>query len=294
MAVAATASDSVRNMVFSFVLNCRIQGRGENACKQVRKGYDPETPVADTGIHSLLCRITRMPGRGGDRQQKKNQLQRAVTAMRPNHERPREHDEPHSDSTSIRVQRWLDRLHAGDLIARDELIRSACRRLEWMSRKALKNFPGVHRWEDTSDVRQNAMVRLAHALNKHVPSSARDFFALAGALIRRELIDLLRHYYGPLGHGAHHDSDLRGNTAPSGPPVVASEDVPRLATWTAFHECIERLEPIQREVFSLKWYHGLEMKEAAHVLGLSERTVKLHWREARLKLRAEFTGELLE
>ena len=41
------------------------------------------------------------------------------------------------------------------------------------------------------------------------PLSVRDFFRLAAALIRRELIDLARRYSGPMGLGA--------NTAGPGP-----------------------------------------------------------------------------
>jgi RNA polymerase sigma factor (sigma-70 family) len=209
----------------------------------------------------------------------------------PHHEYPAEAS---SEGTSIRVRHWLERLHAGDEKARDELIQSACGRLEWMVRKALRRFPGVHRWEDTSDVRQNAAVRLSQTLKTQVPASARDFFALAATLIRRELIDLLRHYYGPLGHGAHHDSHPPGSHPSAELPAADAEQGPKLAQWTAFHECIDRLEPSEREVFSLRWYHGLEIKEVAHLLGVSDRTVKRYWREARIKLRAEFTGELLE
>lgn len=206
-----------------------------------------------------------------------------------------------SESTPARVQRWLDRLRAKDAAAADELIAATCHRLELMARKALKGFPGVRRWEQTPDVLQNALLRLHRALKARAaadraPATAREFFALAAGLIRRELIDLLRHYYGPLGHGAHYDSERRGpdgTPLPAAPPDLSREPA-RLARWTQFHECVDRLGPEEHEVFALVWYQGLTLKEVAQVLDVSERTVKRRWREARLKLRAAFAGDLME
>src|SRR5262245_31807408 len=93
---------------------------------------------------------------------------------------------------------WLDRMRAGDLAARDELLRSLCGRLEQLAHKMLRRFPGVARWEQTGDVLQNALVRLFRALGQVRPASMRDFFGLASEQMRRELLDLARHYQGPL------------------------------------------------------------------------------------------------
>ena len=47
------------------------------------------------------------------------------------------------------------------------------------------------------------------ALNDVKPALLRDFYRLAAVQVRRELIDLARHYYGPQGHGAHHASAVQ-------------------------------------------------------------------------------------
>src|SRR5438309_1494875 len=99
--------------------------------------------------------------------------------------------------SSIEIQGCLDRLRAGDAAARDELLRRACGRLELLTRRMLRGFPGVHRWEQTDDVLQNALVRLLRALKEIQPATTRDFLALSTKQIRRELIDLARHYFGP-------------------------------------------------------------------------------------------------
>src|SRR5262245_31845225 len=102
------------------------------------------------------------------------------------------------------LQIHIERLHAGDQSARAELIGQACERLRLLTRRLFKEFGRVRRWEDTDDVLQNALLRLWKALEHVAPRSSREFYGLASLEIRRELIDLARQYYGPLGEGANH------------------------------------------------------------------------------------------
>src|SRR5262245_53991081 len=108
-----------------------------------------------------------------------------------------------SASTTL-LQGYLERMGTGDVAARDELFRQVGGRLERLTRKMLKGFPGVQRWAQTDDVLQNALVRLLRALQDVHPVTVREFFALTAEQVRRELLDLARHYYGPQGRGAHH------------------------------------------------------------------------------------------
>jgi RNA polymerase sigma factor (sigma-70 family) len=88
----------------------------------------------------------------------------------------------------------VDRLQAGDEGARDDLLRYTQNRLTRLARKMLKGYPVVHRWEETDDVLQDACLRLLKALEVVKPTDCRGFFNLAATQIRRELIDLARHY----------------------------------------------------------------------------------------------------
>src|SRR5688500_2621094 len=108
--------------------------------------------------------------------------------------------------TTAYVQLCLDRLKGGDAAARDDLIRTAADRMLLLTRQMLRRYQGVARWEATDDVCQNAMIRMCRALEQIVPPAPLDFFKLASTQIRRELIDLARHYHGPQGHGANHAS----------------------------------------------------------------------------------------
>lgn len=191
---------------------------------------------------------------------------------------------------TLRIQGWIDRLQAGDESARKELINCACERLTRLTRKMLKSYPGVRRWAQTDDVAQSAAMRLYRTLSEVTPSSTVDFYRLAALNIRRELLDLAKHYYGPRGLGAKHatvahknkgsskNSDgLSGNPDPT-------EDAPRLAAWSEFHEYVDKLPDDEREVFDLLWYQGLTQAEAAAILKVTERTIKRRWQSARLKL----------
>ncbi len=194
-----------------------------------------------------------------------------------------------SEPTTLVLQRCLDQLKQGDAAARAELLAHAQGRLERLVGKMLHGFPGVKRWVQDQDVLQNANVRLWQALQTRTPASVRDFFGLAAGLVRRELIDLLRHYFGPQGFGANHASHP---SAADDAGALSGADSVRLQAWTRFHEAVEALPAAEREVFGLLWYHQIQQNEAASILGVEERTVRRWWRSARLLLHETLQGEV--
>jgi RNA polymerase sigma factor (sigma-70 family) len=200
-------------------------------------------------------------------------------------------------SQTQQIQGLLERLQAGDESARKELINSACERLTRLTRKMLRSYERVKRWEQTDDVFQNAAMRLYRTLGEVKPATAAEFFRLAALNIRRELLDLAKHYYGPQGPGARHASGGVGQeSAGSGPaaggPADNSGEPSRLAAWTEFHAQVEGLPEEEREIFELLWYQGLPQAEAAALLGVSGRTVKRRWQSARLLLYEALGDEL--
>src|SRR5208282_1966466 len=138
------------------------------------------------------------------------------------------------------LQAWLQRMRQGDSSALNELIQHTCGRLEKLTRKMLQGYPGVQRWAQTDDVLQSALVRLCRALEQVQPASMREFFALAATQVRRELIDLARHYYGPEGQGAHHASRGGGPLSESLPYEKSdlTHEPSALADWCEFHQQI--------------------------------------------------------
>jgi RNA polymerase sigma factor (sigma-70 family) len=203
-----------------------------------------------------------------------------------------------ADSSHPDLEVLLARANAGDAAAREQLIDHSRVRLLRLTHKLLQGFPGVRRWEDTDDVLQNALMRLLRALRSVSPPTVADYFRLATRQLRRELIDLARHYYGPEGLGANYASQAPGSGSEDrrGPvddkaDSSSSNEPGRLAAWTQFHERVAALPEPEREVFELLWYHGLTQAEVGVVLNVSVPTVKRRWLAARLELQDAMRGE---
>ncbi|MBI2808294.1 MAG: sigma-70 family RNA polymerase sigma factor [Planctomycetes bacterium] len=188
------------------------------------------------------------------------------------------------------VNELLPRAVAGDEAAVDALLRHSSERLTILTRHMLGDFQRVRRWAQTDDVMQSALVRLLGALRSVKPATPRDFFALAALQIRRELLDLARHYYGPEGMGAHHESHADGSQAPPD-PADARHEPGSLAQWTELHEQIGALPDEEREVVGLLFYQGLPQNEAAEMLGISLRTLQRRWHDALCKLHRVWNRE---
>lgn len=194
------------------------------------------------------------------------------------------------------TNRLLDLLRTDDPKARNRLIGHADERLRLLTRKMLREFPGVKRWEQTDDVLQAALLRLCKALSEVKPESPRHFWNLAAQHIRWELLDLARRHFGPRGIGVNHHTDgddkaregrngiLDNLPARTGEPTSPEE-------WAQLLEEVEKLPEQEREVFGLLWEDDLTQEEAAAVLKVSLKTVKRRWQLARLKLRRRLDGE---
>jgi RNA polymerase sigma factor (sigma-70 family) len=97
--------------------------------------------------------------------------------------------------------------------------------------------------------------------------------------VRRELIDLARHYRSSKGLrdlASHGDSILR--------EVEATSDDDNLQRWHDFHEAVQRLPAEEREVVGLMFYHGWTQARIAELFCTSERTIRRRWQSACLKL----------
>src|SRR5881227_1973174 len=168
----------------------------------------------------------------------------------------------------------LERMRGGDARARDELLGHVCDRLRRLTRKMLRGFANVKRFAETDDVLQNSLMRLLRSLETVQPQDMRQFFGLATVQIRRELIDLARHYYGPLGLGAHHASRAGDDSAAPPPePADSSHEPAELLSWCEFHQRIQALPADERELVDLLYYQGLPQAEAAAVLEVAVRTL---------------------
>ena len=200
---------------------------------------------------------------------------------------------PSADTTA--VERLIDLTRTGDPAARRALAGQACDRLRTLTRTMLRtDFARVRRWEETDDVYQNAVLRLHRALVEVTPESASHFYRLAALQIRRELLSLVEHYYGPQGTGANHHTDgppAEGHCDALTAAPAACDGPETVAEWTDFHAAVGQLPEVEREVFDLVWYQGLSQDQVAAVLTVSVKTVKRRWQGAKLRLHQRLGGE---
>jgi RNA polymerase sigma-70 factor (ECF subfamily) len=198
-----------------------------------------------------------------------------------------------SKSSQSMTQELLGRVGAGDEAAVNVLLQRSCDRLTQLTRHMLGGYQRVKRWADTDDVLQNALLRLVSALRDVKPQTPRDFLALATLQIRRELIDLSRHFYGAEGIGAHHDSAAVEQAQRPGARDLADErhEPSTLAQWRELHQQIDTLPEEEREIVGLLFYQGLSQAEAAELLNVSVRTVQRRWHVALCKLYRVWNGE---
>ncbi len=190
---------------------------------------------------------------------------------------------PDSSFNTFQLHNYLDRMRAGDVAAADELLRTVGTRLERLAHQMLRGFPNVKRWAETDDVVQCAVVRLLHTLRALRPETTRDFINLAATHIRRELLDLARHFRNRCAPAGGSEPEL-----PDGNGTAESD----LEMWAAFHEQVESLPSEEREVVALTFYHGWTQPQIAELFKVDERTVRRRWRSACARLSERLGGRL--
>jgi RNA polymerase sigma factor (sigma-70 family) len=188
-----------------------------------------------------------------------------------------------SSGSDTELQRLID-LGPEDAAAREALLAHAGDRLLRLTRKMFHGHPALRRWEQTDDVFQNALIRLHRALAEVKVESVRHFFNLAAVQVRRELLDLAKHHFGPEGGGANHHTDGQPADDEGGALHAEPQEPENLEEWSEFHARVKNLPEEELEVVNLLFYDGLTQEEAAKVLGISFRTLKRRWHSVRLKL----------
>jgi RNA polymerase sigma factor (sigma-70 family) len=203
------------------------------------------------------------------------------------------------DSTAV-LQRQLERAVTGDAEARQRLLELTRDRLMRHARHFLHGrYARLEPFAQTDDVVQQLYVKILRNQDrfwvkgggKPIRTLA-EFFDHTSAWMRDVLCDLLRSAYGrddsrpavlPLDHGPS-DTALRHALWSS------TLEPEKLRRWTEFHEAAARLPDDLREVFDLLWYQELPQTEAAALLGIAVRTVKLRWMKARLQVQQALGG----
>ncbi|MDW8244771.1 MAG: sigma-70 family RNA polymerase sigma factor [Thermogemmata sp.] len=195
------------------------------------------------------------------------------------------------------IELFLERAQAGDRVAEDRLFEWVCQRLHAIAARMYRLPHGA--LFSSSDAVQNACFRLLKLLRQEPDmfQSLSHFLAVAGHHLRWSALELLR-----LPSALHLESLIPANGDSATTPdayylALATHTSPeQLEAWQKFHECIDQpgvLEPEERQVITLRWYHALDQSEIARLMSVSERTVKRYWHNAKEKLRRYVDFEAL-
>lgn len=187
-------------------------------------------------------------------------------------------------STTLFLQKCLQRLHVGESTVREELLRYARGRLKLLAERMFVRFLMLGNLEEADDLLQESMLRLWKSLAEVRPTTVSGFMGLAALQMRRSLRDLARKHFGRRSELKSHQRNLRlGSTIGQGVTVIDdvrnSPDV--MLSWSEFHEAADRLPQPERTCFDLMYYHGLPQNEVAELMNVSIRQVARYWQSAR-------------
>lgn len=175
------------------------------------------------------------------------------------------------------VQRWLDRHRAGEKPALNDLCSLCEERVRQLVRPQLRKFPLVVQETQTTDVANEALLRLLAALDKNVtPPSTLDLERFLAAKIRYVLLDMNK----TIQKRRSRVAALGDEPVPAPGDEADLVDVDRMV---AFHEYVEALPPDEQALFDVFYYQGKSKTAAARVLGLPATTAHAHWVRARYR-----------
>jgi RNA polymerase sigma factor (TIGR02999 family) len=159
----------------------------------------------------------------------------------------------------------------------DALFDLAYRELRQLARARLRSG-GRDTLLDTTSLVHETYLRLAKGSAMQFPDRPR-FLAYAGRAMRSIIIDLVRQRLTDRrGGDAFH---VTFSTRLADGATAGADEILRL------HEALEALEAIDRrmaQVVELRYFGGLSQDEVAEALGVTDRTVRRDWEQARLFL----------
>ena len=173
-------------------------------------------------------------------------------------------------------------LQAGDYSAAEPEFQRILKSVQRLAYTSFRKFPRVARFTELDDIVNGSLIRLLAALRTIRPASTREFYAVANTMIRRELLDLIKKFYGPTGAGTNESAVRVGPGEGEYDPSAVVEDLDKM---TAFHEGVERLPIEEREAISLRFYHGWTQSDIAELFEVNVKTVERWQADAKKKLR---------
>lgn len=192
---------------------------------------------------------------------------------------------PEASGTGLsagRITRLLSEWRGGDERAFDELVPLVYDDLRRLARHYFNQERRQPTFE-TSDLIHDAFVRLCD-LQAVDWQDRVHFYAVAARVMRRILIDRARRR-----QNAKHGGKLIELRLDDIPDLAVERDAGLVALEEALVELEETDETLAR-IVELRFFGGLSHDEIAAVLGLSNPTVRRHWRLAKSWLHSRLSG----
>jgi RNA polymerase sigma factor (TIGR02999 family) len=188
----------------------------------------------------------------------------------------------HAESPPTEVTGLLHAWRRGDGGAEERLLGIVYAELRRIARRHLAREGPGHTLQTTALVHE-AYLRLLG--QKGDWSDRAHFFSLASTMMRRVLVDSARARLA--GKRAHHETPL---SIATGLPAAGGREVELLDLDRAL-DLLGAEHPRAARIVEMRFFAGLENREIATVLELSERTVEREWSFARAWLRRELSRE---
>lgn len=176
----------------------------------------------------------------------------------------------------------LKAVSAGDENAPDKLLEAVYDDLRRLAAKYMRNERGDHTLQATALVHE-AFVRLVDWKNVTWESRA-QFFAVAAQVMRKVLVD----------HARAKRAEKRGGGQKIALDEAAGFPNEKELDLLALEGALKSLEEIdarQAKIVELRFFGGLSIEETAHVLNISETTVKREWTFAKAWFQRELTRD---
>ncbi|HEX5689321.1 MAG TPA: sigma-70 family RNA polymerase sigma factor [Roseiflexaceae bacterium] len=181
------------------------------------------------------------------------------------------------------VTNLLRELTGGNRAALDQLVPLLYEELRKLAAAYLRRENRAHTLQPTALVNE-VWLRLADQSQVNWQNRA-HFFGIAAQMMRRVLVD----------HARRQQAEKRG----AGFNLIALDENPNVKIEAAAEPSLDlialddalrtlaQLDPQKSRVVELRYFGGLSVEETAEVLGVSEPTVKRHWRLAKAWLYGE-------
>jgi RNA polymerase sigma factor (TIGR02999 family) len=183
-----------------------------------------------------------------------------------------------SETPPSDVMAVVEAAEAGDPEAAGRLLPLVYSELRKLAGAWMRKMPPGQTLQPTALVHE-AYLRLLGKRDLNLNGRRHFFFAAARAM-RDILVEQARKKAGPQRGGDRRRVELGENLAALEP---AADNV--LAVSEALDE-LEREDPLKAQLVKLRYFAGMNMEEAAHVLEISQRTAHRHWRFVKAWLRA--------